>query len=691
MTETSSTNRRPRRRRGPHRSIHNTIGMSDGEIALLRSAIIRAVDGLPDRQLRVNGQRWHSFITDCGLMLGLEDELYVSPDTANETLTIVRDLADILRKVETGPGPTDLDRRMQWLGGTLGLDEVETDILGYFARCRLFDLWGELCSTPPFNRGYQGLSHETLAAISGHPAIQVGPCLATGSRLLQTGLIHDDGDGDFRAAGLLARIASAQTTDPQQLSANMMRRAATSTLEWDDFGHLGALRDFAHDLVAASQQGDAVSILLHGLAGTGKTEFARALADRLSFSAIFAGLADSKGAEPDRADRLAHLAILRSLTRGRSDHLIVVDEADDMLGLGLGNARQFASKLWVNSLVEEPVTPTIWIANDPQQLGPHILRRMSLAIEFTLPPRGVRQRIVTRQAERFGFAGVGAAADTAALPVAPAVLTNAIRAASLAGGDSARARLAGESILIAQGGLVPPREGLPPVYDATLACADHDLDVLADSLSRSKERNWSLLLCGPSGTGKSAFARHLAVRMGIELHERRGADLLSPLVGGTEAAIASAFSQSAKDGTLLVIDEIDNFLFGRRSAHRSWEISMVNEMLRWMDDLQAPFVATTNLAETLDPAVQRRFAMRLEFKPLRPEQSAQLFQKWFGMASPIALSGLTPGDFAVVAKRSRLLGRDDPFQLAKWLRAEAEERGSSNLPVGFGLPPLSAR
>ncbi|WP_232493846.1 AAA family ATPase [Novosphingobium kaempferiae] len=49
---------------------------------------------------------------------------------------------------------------------------------------------------------------------------------------------------------------------------------------------------------------------------------------------------------------------------------------------------------------------------------------------------------------------------------------------------------------------------------------------------------WSLLLSGPSGTGKSAYARHLAQRMGLEVEDCRGADLLSPYVGGTEAKIA---------------------------------------------------------------------------------------------------------------------------------------------------------
>ena len=36
---------------------------------------------------------------------------------------------------------------------------------------------------------------------------------------------------------------------------------------------------------------------------------------------------------------------------------------------------------------------------------------------------------------------------------------------------------------------------------------------------------------------------------------------------------------------MLIFDEADSFLFDRREAVRSWEVTQVNEMLTWMEHL----------------------------------------------------------------------------------------------------------
>ena len=432
--------------------------------------------------------------------------------------------------------------------------------------------------------------------------------------------------------------------------------------------------------------GKTAAILLYGPPGTGKTEFAKLLAERNHGKAVFAGLGDEDGREPRRQERLSHLSILRALTFGDSSRIVVMDEADDILLLGDEDRRERSSKLWLNRLIEGGERPTIWILNEPHLLDRSIVRRMSLAIEFPAPPMHVRRRIVERHAKKAKL--TLSALDTnrlAALPAAPAVLASAVRGAKLAGGGADEAQAIGEGLVTVIQGRPSAPFSLPVAYDPDLSSADNDLAGLANRLAASTARNWSMLLSGPSGTGKSAYGRHLAEQLGVEIIEKRGSDLLGMYVGQTEIQIAQAFAEASRAGALLLIDEADDFLFDRREAQRGWERSMVNEMLRQMEALKVPFVATTNLADRLDPATRRRFTMHAEFRTLDPKRAAMLFLRWFELPLPrgITLNGQTPGDFAVIDKRRKLLDVRDPVVIVGWLRAEAEARGDGRKAMGF--------
>src|SRR5690606_15416617 len=109
-------------------------------------------------------------------------------------------------------------------------------------------------------------------------------------------------------------------------------------------------------------------------------------------------------------------------------------------------------------------------------------------------------------------------------------------------------------------------------------------------------------LSGPAGTGKSAFARHLAEEMSLPVVQQRASDLISPYVGETEARIAAAFARARQEEAFLIFDEADSFLSTREMAQRSWEVKKVNEMLTWMESHPQPFACTTNMADRLDPA-----------------------------------------------------------------------------------------
>ncbi|MGO8658965.1 AAA family ATPase, partial [Rhizobium ruizarguesonis] len=74
-----------------------------------------------------------------------------------------------------------------------------------------------------------------------------------------------------------------------------------------------------------------------------------------------------------------------------------------------------------------------------------------------------------------------------------------------------------------------------------LSNADIDLLALEERIRQSRGWSLSFLLDGLPGTGKSAFARHLASVMELEVLQKRGSDIFASFVGETEANIAQAF------------------------------------------------------------------------------------------------------------------------------------------------------
>lgn len=505
---------------------------------------------------------------------------------------------------------------------------------------------------------------------------------------------NKEGKVEFGLCWSFERLLDARAGQHENLIDGLLGRRQTARHAMTDFPAQQREADLALALLRGALDGGArgINILIHGPPGTGKTELARTLAASLDEPLHAVGEADSDGDEPSRFDRVAALRLaLRTLEkRGRA--LLLFDEMEDLLGNAQveqdGRVRnRSGSKLFVNRLLEDNVVPVIWTSNCIADVDPAILRRFSLSIRMDFPGIAHSPAMLGRISREEQVAVDPALAALAArAPETTSLFRVAARAAALAGDASSASRFAGSILGAMRGEAVEPRP--PRAFDEALLTADTDLPALFASLARAGgPADFSLLLTGPPGTGKTEAVQALARRLGRPLHIKRASDLMSKWVGETEKAIAAAFAEARRQGAMLFFDEVDSLLADRQGASQSWEVSRVNELLTWMEDHPLPFAAATNHAAKLDPASARRFVFKVEMRPLDAVRARRAFGHFFGREAPAALDrlgGLTLGDFAVVARQLRFTGAMDDATLIDRLRRERAARPAMPQPMGFG-------
>jgi len=582
----------------------------------------------------------------------------------------------------------------------VGLSARETEILRLILNTDRESRFDDLCSELVATRAIDAAG--LVALMLGCPPGDVVDRLRRGP-LAALRLVVVCGEGlsrfDYYVPG---RIRDA-LMPPNEGLADIERRLIgvplRSHLTADDFDHLAKECGFMLRLLrgAATAHRRGTNILLYGPPGTGKTELCKVLAAALGCDLFAIGEADSDGDEPSRSDRVDALRLADRLAGRRARTLLLFDEMEDVLQHGdrlwsEGRwVRRAGSKVFFNRLLEQNALPVLWTANSLCEFDPAFLRRMTFALEVPAPPAKLRARLWDGLARRSGLELSPAQASALARRhrVAPGLMVSATQAVAAAGGTADEIDFAVGALARPLVGRLRPAEAPAPAgFVPELANADADLGALQAALTRAgAPRDVTLCLYGPPGTGKSAFARRLADGMGLDPLVKRGSDLLSMWIGQTERLIAEAFDEALKDERLLIIDEAEAFLWNRGGATKSWEVSMVNELLVCMESHPLPFVCTTNHLEQIDAAALRRFTFKVKFDYLTPAQTAAAYGRFFDRAPPPALrelTALTPGDFAAVARKLRHLG-DEARSDGALLRLLEQEMAVKNLPRRIGF------
>lgn len=149
-----------------------------------------------------------------------------------------------------------------------------------------------------------------------------------------------------------------------------------------------------------------------------------------------------------------------------------------------------------------------------------------------------------------------------------------------------------------------------------------------------KGRGVSMLFYGPPGTGKTLMAQAIADKFDYKLKVLSTADIESSVPGEAERNIRKYFTEGKDDKSIILFDECDSLIYSRQSVGAILG-AQINELLSQLERFDGITIFTTNRLGTLDEAVNRRLALKLEFAmPTRAER-AEIWKRMMPKKAPL--------------------------------------------------------
>jgi len=640
----------------------------------------------------------------------LEVGRYVDMDSddfkRSEVITILKKNHAKLEKRKKFTSSKILIKNIKQIAKLMSLNDVEEQILEFFILINQYEVLDDTADLLGSSLN-STQAKKIISGILNLPLKSVNSAFRSNSKLSKSSIVIINKNSTFALGNKIEIITDSFADDMlnldediSQMIKDAVRPCNASSLKLQDYEHISKDIDIVMPYLqnAIETKKEGVNILFYGLPGTGKTELAKTISQTLKTKLFEISYADEDDESIDGYRRLKAFKIAQALLSNQNI-LLMYDEAEDIFD---SNDSPFApkrqdNKAWLNRILETNTIPTIWITNNIYSIDNAMVRRFDFSVEVPIPNKSKRAEIIKNYSNNLlDEQSIKVLAENE--NIAPALITRATRVvSSIDTEDKSKAFTQVLNNTLKAQGYKEIEEKvvtlLPNVYDPKFINATTDLEILTQGIKA--HQNARLCLYGAAGTGKSAFGRYIAETLNKPLLLKKGSDLISMWVGGTEKNIADAFEEAREEKAVLVFDEVDSFLADRTQAKQSWEVTQVNEMLVQMENFEGIFIATTNLMDNLDKASLRRFDLKLEFDFLKPEQSWNMFLSYckdLKLAKPSpsfkrgveSLKYLTLGDFAAVTRQNRFRPITDVKGFIQRLEDEiAVKNVSSGNVMGF--------
>jgi hypothetical protein len=181
---------------------------------------------------------------------------------------------------------------------------------------------------------------------------------------------------------------------------------------------------------------------------------------------------------------------------------------------------------------------------------------------------------------------------------------------------------------------------------------------------------------GPPGTGKTICAEAIANALGKRLLVVRYSELESQWAGVTAKNVSAVFQSAHEQQAVLFFDEADAIASRRFTqmdqGYQREANSVVNVLLREVEEFQGVVIFATNLAANFDPAFERRIRTHILFEMPGPDEREKIWRSQLhARKTPLA----DDVDFRALAERYPGSGGDIKNAVLKAAQAAVAEEG----------------